>query len=205
MGTPAVVCMFHCDRDMAAGACAESGVAVKQGAGPLVDPTPEAGQQNLTAVSFESPFFALHYKCTSARSPCRLGQQVCCVSAAAHQAWHPTDALPCMPGCARYYLLQRRDMITRHQFALHLIADSTVIPNYLSLNPSSHTKQQHPGPRYYALMPSTPAVAPQWALQTSPFEIASSRYHTHEQNTASQLQHTSSRVGLHVVSSLEHT
>ena len=35
--------------------------------------------------------------------------------------------------------LQRRDMITRHQFALHLIADSTVIPNYLSLNPSSHT------------------------------------------------------------------
>ena len=32
------------------------------------------------------------------------------------------------------FLLQRRDMITRHQFALHLIADSTVIPNYLSLS-----------------------------------------------------------------------
>ena len=27
--------------------------------------------------------------------------------------------------------LQRRDMITKHQFALHLITDSTVIPNYL--------------------------------------------------------------------------
>ena len=28
-------------------------------------------------------------------------------------------------------LLQRRDMITKHQFALHLIRDSTDIPNYL--------------------------------------------------------------------------
>ena len=31
--------------------------------------------------------------------------------------------------------LQRRDLITKHQFALHLIRDSTVIPNYHSLNP----------------------------------------------------------------------
>ena len=29
-------------------------------------------------------------------------------------------------------VLQRRDLITRHQFALHLIRDSTVIPNYYS-------------------------------------------------------------------------
>ena len=42
--------------------------------------------------------------------------------------------------------LQRKVFDHKHQFALQLIRDSTVIPNYLSLNPSSHTKQQHPGP-----------------------------------------------------------
>ena len=39
------------------------------------------------------------------------------------------------PAC----FLQRKDLITKHQFALQLMRDSTVIPNYLPLNPSSHT------------------------------------------------------------------
>ena len=47
--------------------------------------------------------------------------------------------------CAPPSLLQRRDMITKHQVPLHLIRGSTVIPNCLSLNPSTHKKQQHPG------------------------------------------------------------
>ena len=38
---------------------------------------------------------------------------------------------------------QGRDVMRKHQFALQLIRDSTVFPNYLSLNPSSHKQQQH--------------------------------------------------------------
>ena len=34
-------------------------------------------------------------------------------------------------GARRHLLLQRNDMITKHQFALHLMRDSTVIPNHL--------------------------------------------------------------------------
>ena len=49
-----------------------------------------------------------------------------------------TDGGPlplCLRKSANLLILQRRDWITKHQFALHLIRDSTVIPNYLSLNP----------------------------------------------------------------------
>ena len=44
-----------------------------------------------------------------------------------------------MRGCPAP-VLQRKDMITKHQFALHLIRDSTGIPNCPSRNPSSHMR-----------------------------------------------------------------
>ena len=61
-------------------------------------------------------------------------------------------------------LLQRRDMITRHQFALPLIRDAAGIPNYLSLNPSFHTKQQHHPVDALASSAGTPAARPVDAL-----------------------------------------
>ena len=36
----------------------------------------------------------------------------------------------CAPRCTKLLFLQRRDLITKHQFALHWIRDATIIPNY---------------------------------------------------------------------------
>ena len=58
--------------------------------------------------------------------------------------------------CLRCHL-QRRDMITRHQFALHLIADSTVIPNYLSLNPCAGRRKRTRG---RSTLPASPVRPP---------------------------------------------